>query len=110
MIEGIDLNETKIVHSVNDDGEEKTRFIIKVITHRQKMSMLDAVSSGDPCAAFDIAEIGIARVENLSVNGAKVDFDVKDKSDIERIPMEVIVDLVQQILVFNGVSAEESKN
>ncbi len=111
-IKGIDISDTKEFVSTFDEGEEKTKFVLKVISHRDKMKSLSGfdVNNPDIDSTFGLVASGLKKIIGLDVKGEKKDIEVVSADDLEVLPMNIVFELMNEILLFNGIGGEEEKN
>ena len=114
MLKGIDVNEVKEYVSEQDKSENPTKFLIKNISTRAKMTIFSGALDKEgqfnvanmQDKALDIFKAGIKEIKNLG------EVDYKDITDdvINLLPFTVIIEVVGKILDFNFVSEGETKN
>ena len=119
MITGLDLNET-IDYKVDSDKDNPTIWKLGVLSS-YLYSRITAES--EPLeGSFKVLQIAIKGWDNFALNGGlfpyktekqKVigrEMEVVPLSDLERIPMKVLTELYNQILIINNLKEDERKN
>jgi len=114
MLKGISINETVDFVSSLDKEDPKTVFVIKNITHEDKLRIfsgamkpdgtLDMTVAGDK--AFDIITAGVKAIRNLD----NQDYTEITKEVLNRIPFVIITEILGKILEFNQLGEIEAKN
>jgi len=114
MLKGIDINETLEFVSTQDSSDNPTRFLIKNIPIRSKMSIFSGAldKKGDfdiskmQEKAVDIFKAGVAGILNL--NG--VDYKEVNDEVVNRVSFAILIEVVGKVLEFNFASEGEAKN
>jgi hypothetical protein len=106
MITGIDTKEILKFTSEHDNGEIKTIFHLRVLTHKEKGVLL--AKGQDPVStAVDCCALGVSKIENFTTEGNTVEAVTEDV--INALPIEIINELNSKIMNTNTLSETEKK-
>lgn len=119
-ITGIDKDEVLEFTSKYDDGEPKTIFKIGVLSQKDKLALfkefqgedkdLDIVKMQEK--SYEVLKRGLKGIKNLydKKSGKHKDYTEITEDIIDKIPMQVLVEVSQKIIESNFVTGQEAKN
>jgi hypothetical protein len=120
MITGIDGSEQLEYVSSKDTSENKTVFVIGVISNKHKLNIMSSMTTidGKPdvkavqTQSLELFKVGVKEIRGLINKKTKQAETIKHISDdtLERIPIDVLTEVAAKVLQFNFLSGEEAKN
>lgn len=121
MIVGVDLNETCEYTSQFDKGELKTIFVIKTLTNKDKIALLQSAvnkETGELDAnllmgqAKEIFKNGVKEIRNLIINKKTEASDYREITDdiVDALPLMIVNEVAGKVAEFNFLSHGEEKN
>lgn len=113
-MKGIDIKEVVEYVSVNDKDPNPTKFLLGVISNREKLALLSDAMNSDGTVdikkiqsrAIDILKVALKGIKQL---GSK-DYDKITDEVIDMIPFDVIGELIGKICELNFLGDKEIKN
>jgi len=121
MITGIDVGEVvEFVCAKDKDTEKPTTFLLGTLTNREKLKIVGGAVTNDGKVdisklqdkAVDILKAGVKGIKNL-YNAKKKkaeDITVITEEVIDRLPINVLSELLGKVLEINLVQDEDTKN
>lgn len=115
-IKGVSTEDVYVYVSPKDEGEPKTEFVIKTLSVKEKIDMMDYVKETDDMATVirntrEILKMGLKEIRNLKIGDKFMSFGGDEiESALDRIPLDVMVEVAGEVIKYNFVSEEEGKN
>jgi len=118
-IVGIDLEERYEFTCPSDEGEDKTVFVIRPLSARERFRLMELIGpmSGDvdvgriAKVSAEIVEMGVVEIRGLVVKGKKMDFSGDEiKKAIDLLPVNALVEVAGEVVRVNFLGEDERKN
>jgi len=108
MLTGLDPKEVVEYVSVLDKGDNPTKFLLGVLTGRDRIALMSTFETDDknPEAYYSTVFKGLKGIKNL---GGK-DIDIITDEVLNTLPTIVLKELFSQLLEINFMQKEERKN
>jgi hypothetical protein len=113
MITGLDPKETLEFVSVLDKGENPTKFILGMLTGEDRVVLMSKFEPEeiDPAYYYKLVRKGLKGIKNIKTKGGEIkDFNEITDEVLNLIPVVVMKELFQKLLVMNFITEQETKN
>lgn len=112
MIISLDSNKVVKYQSKSDTGSEPTYFLLGVISHKDMLELQSEwTEKNSGTTTYKIVKKGLKGWENFKdSNNKNVEFKYNDESCLENIPLNILIELGNEIIKLNVLSELDKKN